>query len=71
LSNLDLSILQDAIMVGTTANELHILVPDAVAHITEITSEEQKEWRGFERWNRVMMDFAIFGSEENPINVEE
>jgi hypothetical protein len=71
LRNLDLSILQEAVTVGTTANELHILVPDAVAHTCELMTDTQKEWQGFDRWYRAMIDFVVFVTEENPIDVEE
>jgi hypothetical protein len=36
-------------------------------------TEEQKTMRGFNRWYRVTMDFAVFGpdTEDQPIVVED
>jgi hypothetical protein len=34
-------------------------------------TDTQKEWQGFDHWYRAMMDFAVFGTEESPIDVEE
>jgi hypothetical protein len=71
LSNLDVSLFQEASTVGTTARDLEALVPEVVAHLCELMSDDQKQWHGFDRWYRVMMDVIVFGDEENPIEVEE
>jgi hypothetical protein len=68
---MDISLFQEAATVGTTAPELELLVPELMAHLCELMTDTQREWRGFDCWYRVMMDFAVFGSEENPIEVEE
>jgi hypothetical protein len=70
LADLDLSICQEAATIATTAPELEIFVPEIVAHICELMSDYQKEWRGFDRWYRIMMDYAVLGSEENPVPVD-
>ena len=70
LTNLDLSILQNGVMIGTSVTEVHKYISEAVAHINELMTEEQKNWREFDNWLRAMMDFAVFGSEENPIELE-
>ena len=69
--DLDTSMFQEALTKGTTAGELHILIPDGVAHVVALMTDEQKEWNGFDRWYRTMMDFIVFGpgSEEDPIIV--
>jgi hypothetical protein len=71
LKDLDLSIFQDAIITATSSDMLQEYSPDAVAYLSEMMSPEQKDWRGFELWHRTMMDYAVFGSEENPINVDK
>jgi hypothetical protein len=71
LPDIDVSIFQDAVSSGTTAPILHLAIPNAVAHLSDMMTEEQRNWRGFERWYRVMMDFVVFGTEEEPIEVEE
>ena len=75
LSDSDLSLFQEAVTTGMKAGELHLIVPNTVMYLAEMMTEEQKNWRGFERWYRVMMDFVVFvtgeGTEEGPIIVED
>lgn len=71
LSNLEVCLFQEAITIATASKELHEFIPDAVAYLSGLMTSGQKDWRGFDRWHRVMMDFAVFGSEDNPIEVEE
>lgn len=71
LTDLELCLFQEAITIGTASKELHEYISDAVAYLSGLMTTEQREWRGYDRWLRVMMDFAIFGSEENPIEVED
>ena len=70
-SDNDVSLFQDATSIGTTSPELDLLVPEVVAHLYKLMSNVQKEWCGCDNWYRTMMDFIVFGTEENPIEVEE
>ena len=70
INDLDLSVYQEALTVRTTDPSLEGFVADAVAHLCEMMTETQREWKGFERWYKIMMEFAVFGSSENPIEVE-
>ena len=51
------------------------MVPNTVAHVVALMTDEQKNWSGFDRWYRVMMDFIVFGpatdEEANEEPVEE
>ena len=70
-SDFEMSVFQEALTTGSTSPELHRHIFPAVAFLSEMMTERQRKWRGFDRWYRVMMDYAVFGSEENPIEVEE
>jgi hypothetical protein len=61
---------QEAISTASSSGLLQPLIPNAVAYLSNLIKDEQSRWEGFEQWNHTMMDFAVFGSEENPI-VEE
>ena len=71
LANIDLSIFQDAVSMGSTSVAIHQLIPDAVAYLCKMMSEEQKEWTGFEHWYLDMMEYVVFGTEDDPIIIGE
>ena len=70
ITDLDLSTYQEALSVGTTHPELEGFVPEGVAHLCEMMTETQRGWKGFERWYTTMMEIAVFGSKENPLEVD-
>jgi hypothetical protein len=41
-----------------------------VAHLCKMMTDVQLGWKGFDRWYRIMMEYAVFGSAENPIEVD-
>ena len=71
LADLDLSIFQEAVAVATVAPALHPDLPNAVAYLFDMTSIQQREMEGFGRWYHEMLDMAVFGTEDDPIIVEE
>ena len=71
LANLDLSIFQEAVSTAIAAPELHEYLPDAVGYLCDMTTLQQRDWEGFARWYHDMLELAVFGTEDNPIFVEE
>ena len=75
LGNLELSMYQDAITRASSFDLLKTFIPDSVAYLAEMMTEEQRSWEGFDHWYRTMMDYAVdftvFGSESNPINLDK
>lgn len=71
LTDLKVCLFQEAITLATASKELQEFMPNAVAYLRSSMSPEQKDWCGFDCWYRVMMDIAVFGTEENLIEVEE
>ena len=75
LGNLELSMYQDAITRASSFDPLKTMIPDSVAYLAEMMTEEQRSWDGFDRWYRTMMDcavdFTVFGSETNSIDLDK
>ena len=71
LTDIDLSIFQDAIAIGTITSAFHLVLPHAVAHLTDMLTERQRDMEGFERWYRRIMDFIVFETSEEPILIED
>lgn len=71
ISDLKMSVYQDAASVGSTAECLQQFVPGAVAHVAGMMTDQQRDWRGFDEWYCRMMEMAVFGDENDPILVEE
>ena len=71
LADIDLSIFQEAVSAGATSAAIHQYLPNAVSYLCKMMSPGQKEWTGFDRWYLEMMDFAVFGTEEDPIVINE
>jgi len=71
LADLDLSIFQDAVTAASIAPPLHQCLPEAVAYLLDMTSINQREMEGFGRWYHEMLEFAVFGTEDDPIIIEE
>lgn len=71
LADLDLSIFQDAVSVATGDPVLQQFLPNAVAYLFDMTSIQQREKEGFGRWYHEMLDMAVFGTEDDPIMIEE
>lgn len=62
---------QDAVTRASSFDILKEMIPDSVAYLAEMMTEEQRAWEGFDRWYRAMMDYAVFGSESNPIELDK
>jgi hypothetical protein len=71
LADLDLSIFQDAVTAVSIAPPLHQYLPEAVAYLLDMTTVQQREMEGFGRWYHEMHELAVFGTEEDPIIIEE
>ena len=71
LANLDLSIFQDAINSAAADVALHPYLPEAVAYLFDITSLEQREMEAFGRWYHEIIEHAVFGTEDDPIIINE
>ena len=70
-SDLDLSIFQEAVSVSSHDPALHPFLPNAVAYLLDMSSLAQREMEGFGRWYHEMIDMAVFGTEDDPIFIEE
>ena len=62
---------QDAVTRASTFDILKAMIPDSVAYFAEMMTEEQRAWEGFDHWYRTMMDYAVFRSETNPIELDK
>ena len=71
LAGLNLSIFQDAVSIATHAPELHQFLPNAVAYLFDMTADEHKEMEGYRRWYHEMIEYAVFGTEDDPIIIDE
>ena len=74
LGNLKLSMYQDAIIMASSYDLLKMMIPDSVAYLGEMMTEE-RSWEGFDHWYCTMMDYAVdyavFGRKTNPINLNK
>ena len=71
LSDLDLSIFQDAVTKASRNADLQQFLPNAVAFLLDLSSMEQREMEVFAGWYHDMMDLAVFGTEDDPIIIDE
>ena len=71
LGNLELSMYQDAVTRASSFDILKAMIPDSVAYLAEMMTEEQHAWEGFDRWYCTMMDYAVFGSKTNLIELDK
>jgi hypothetical protein len=71
LADIDLSIFQDAVTVAIRDPALHPFLPEAVAYLFDMTSLQQREMEGFGHWYHDMVEHAVFGTEDDPIIIEE
>jgi hypothetical protein len=71
LADIDLSIFQDAVTVAIGDPALHPFLPEAVAYLFDMTSLQQREMEGFGHWYHETVEHAVFGTEDDPIIIEE
>ena len=67
----DLSIFQDAVTKASRNADLQQFLPNAVAFLLDLSSMEQREMEVFAGWYHDMMDLAVFGTEDDPIIIDE
>ena len=70
-SDLDLSVIQEAISTGAEYAALYQYLAHAIAYTCEMMDDRQREWLGFDRWYGEMMEYAVFGSVEDPIIIDD
>ena len=70
LNNIDLSIFQNAIVIGTTAPVLCLVLPNAVAHLIDMLTDHLRDMGAFKRWYCRIMDFIVFETPEEPTEIE-
>jgi hypothetical protein len=71
LADLNLSIFQDTVSIGSNAPELHPYLPNAVVYLLDMSSQAQRDMEGFGRWYHEMLDLVVFGTEDDPIFIDE
>lgn len=57
--------------IAATSLVTHPYVPDAVAYLLDMTSVDQRDMEGFGKWYHDMLELAVFGTEEEPIILDE
>jgi len=70
LNNLDISVVQESVTMGTEYPALHKYLADAVAYMCEMMSDHQRDWLGFDRWYQEIMEYAMFGTPKRPIVID-
>ena len=71
LAGLDLSIFQDAVSITTHTPKLHQFLPNAVAYLFDMTTDEHKEMESYCHWYHEIIEYAVFGTEDDPIIIDE
>ncbi|KAF8800336.1 hypothetical protein BYT27DRAFT_7262981 [Phlegmacium glaucopus] len=71
IGDLNTSVIQDAINTTGDHRVLEKFLAELLAYSHELMDERQRECFGFNGWYAGLMEKAIFGSAEDPIDVEE
>ena len=71
LADLDLSTFQDAVTKVSRNADLQQYLPNAVAFLLDLLLLEQREMEVFGCWYHDMIDLAVFGTEDDPIIIDE
>jgi hypothetical protein len=78
LTSFDLCMYQEAVSIGMTTEILHHQVPEAAAYLWEMMTEIQRNQPFYESWYLKVKDHVKelkklegFGTEENPIYIED